>query len=613
MFSGATSSPQGPRSNKEGLITLREKTRLQPRASWEWGVWPVWVGVCLFSCLDTRLFVYLSLSQTLVSGLFILLLGSVAVWHSWRRGHPLMSSKVQCLVLLWGLYLLIHSLFCPQTEYYKLAYMEVTLTLLFTLPYLLREGLLSRKHIERGWLLMLVVQLGTLLLQARGTVSSYNRFFSLTGCSENPNVTAILLVMMLPLLYDKVVDRKEKRVPYGVLLVLTLLFVILLKCRTAYLGLLVMIVVKILSHRQIRQWWKGRTLWYKTGLTLGLVTFAVALGVGLYQMKRDSANGRLLVWKVSAQMMKQHPEGIGVGMFEHDYNLSQANYWQSGLATEAERWVSDTVFMAYNDYLETGVETGILGTLFLLTFFVSVIVTAYRRRDTNTLKLTVASAVMAGVNFFYATIQPWLILLSAVSLMLGQKNETENRLTRGVQPISKILITIGIAALLCWQSTLLWSQYQLGKLSRQAEKGEQIDLPQAESISQTISTSEAYWTFMYRQYAQREDYHNALRCIEEAQKYTSEPSLFFSAFDCYDGSRRTAEGIPSIVQVSRMLPQNLTSRVILLNWYDKKGDVEKAIGIAKEIVNIPTKIDNKQSSEIRAYAKKYLFNNQNYK
>ena len=109
------------------------------RASRE-GVFVValWFLVCLTCCIDTRQFVYLSLSQTLVSEVFILLLGVVAVYHSWRMRKPLMLSLVQYAALAWGLYLLLHSFFAPQTEYYKLTYMEITLTLLFSLPYLLR-------------------------------------------------------------------------------------------------------------------------------------------------------------------------------------------------------------------------------------------------------------------------------------------------------------------------------------------------------------------------------------------------------------------------------------------------------------------------------------------
>jgi O-antigen ligase len=598
------------------------------RASRE-GVFVValWLLVCLTCCLDTRQFVYLSLSQTLVSEVFVLLLGVVAVCHSWRKRKPLMLSRVQYAALAWGLYLLAHSFFEPQTEYYKLTYMEITLTLLFSLPYLLRTGLLTQKAVERGWLLMLAVQLVMLLLQARGTVSSYNSFFPLTGINENPNVTAILLVMVVPLLWERV-KGKKLRVMYVILLAVTLLFVVLLKCRTAYVGLAVMVLVEVASHEKVQGWWRQRTMFQRTGMESGLVLVLLLSGFGLYQMKQDSADGRRLVWKVSAEMVREHPLGIGTGMFEHDYNLQQGAYFASGEATDAERWVSDTVYMAYNDYLEQGVETGLPGALLLITFYGTLLWTAYRRRNRTALMLTAAAVVMSGINFFYATIQPWIVLLSAGSINEGLRtktitknennnqndnedekhndNENENEKERtGIgRRTGSVLFSLGLLLLLGWQPRLLWSQYQLGQLTRQAEKGEPIDRQEAETLGKSISTSEAYWTFMYRQYASRKEYEKALQSIEQAKRYTSVPSVYFYAFDCLDRLGRAEDGIREVETIRRMSPLNLTAKSILMQWYDRQGDTLAAQGMAREILSTPVKVKNARSEAIRRGAKK---------
>ncbi len=588
------------------------------RASRE-GVFVValWLLVCLTCCLDTRQFVYLSLSQTLVSEVFVLLLGVVAVCHSWRKRKPLMLSRVQYAALAWGLYLLAHSFFEPQTEYYKLTYMEITLTLLFSLPYLLRTGLLTQKAVERGWLLMLAVQLVMLLLQARGTVSSYNSFFPLTGINENPNVTAILLVMVVPLLWERV-KGKKLRVLYVILLAVTLLFVVLLKCRTAYVGLAVMVLVEVASHEKVQGWWRQRTMFQRTGMESGLVLVLLLSGFGLYQMKQDSADGRRLVWKVSAEMVREHPLGIGTGMFEHDYNLQQGAYFASGEATDAERWVSDTVYMAYNDYLEQGVETGVPGTLLLITFYGAMLWSAYRRRNRMALMLTAAAVVMSGINFFYATIQPWIVLLSARSINEGlctktitknennNQNDNQNQNEKG-RWTGSVLFSLGLLLLLGWQPRLLWSQYQLGQLTRQEEKGEPIDMQEAETLGKSISTSEAYWTFMYRQYASRKEYEKALQSIEQTKRYTSVPSVYFYAFDCQDRLGQTEKGITYLEEIRRMLPRNLTSRGLLLRYYHSHN-LQEATSMAREIINTPVKVKSKQTMAIRQEANNYLNN-----
>ncbi len=595
-----------------------------PRGGREGGfVVVLWLITCLTCCLDTRQFVYLSLSQTLVSEVFILLLGVVAVCHSWRMRKPLMLSGVQYVALAWELYLLVHSFCAPQTEYYKLTYMEITLTLLFSLPYLLRVGLLGWKSVERGWLLMLAVQLVTLLLQARGTVSSYNSFFPLTGINENPNVTAILLVMVVPLLWERGKGKKY-RILYGILLTITLLFVVLLKCRTAYVGLADMVLVEVVSQNKVQGWWRQRTALKRTGMVSGLVLVLLLSGFGLYQMKQDSADGRRLVWKVSAEMVKAHPWGIGTGMFEHDYNLQQGAYFASGEATDAERWVSDTVYMAYNDYLEQGVETGLPGAILLITFYGVLLWSAYRRGNRIALMLTAAAVVMSGINFFYATIQPWIVLLSAGSINEGlrtktipkkennnqndnedhNENENEKGRTRIGRRTGSVLFSLGLLLLLGWQPRLLWSQYQLGQLTRLAENGESIDIQEAETLGKSISTSEAYWTFMYRQYASRKEYEKALQSIEQAKRYTSVPSVYFYAFDCLDRLGRAEDGIREVETIRRMLPLNLTAKSILMQWYDRQGDTLTAQRMAQEILETPVKVKSQRSVAIRNAAKR---------
>ena len=156
----------------------------------------------------------MSLSQTLLSGLCALLLGAMAVWHAWRTKEVLADTPIQRFVLAWCGYLMLHFALAPQTEIYKLTYLLVTLSLLLSLPYLIENKLISQKIIERGWMLMLAVQLCSLLLQARGVLPSHNSFFRLTGCSENPNVTAMLLAVVTPLLFDRF--REDKKAMYEI-------------------------------------------------------------------------------------------------------------------------------------------------------------------------------------------------------------------------------------------------------------------------------------------------------------------------------------------------------------------------------------------------------------
>ena len=49
---------------------------------------------CIACRIDTGLFVYMSLSQTLLSELCALLLGAMAVWHAWRKKEALADAAI---------------------------------------------------------------------------------------------------------------------------------------------------------------------------------------------------------------------------------------------------------------------------------------------------------------------------------------------------------------------------------------------------------------------------------------------------------------------------------------------------------------------------------------
>lgn len=573
----------------------------------------VWFFLCVGISVDTHLFVYLSLSQTLVGGTMILLLGLCAILSLLQsKCSSLFVSRIQWLLLAWMLYLLGHALFVRDAETYKLLYWLEFLSLLFILPSLVYCQQLSRRSIENGILLMAGSQIVSLCLQAVGIMASYNDLFSLTGFSENPNVPAILLSVCLPLSYDRMKASTHKIV-YGMFLLLSFIFLIVLNCRTSYIGLGILIIVRFLATETTRRFWRKRSAWGKSMLVLSFFVLLAVASVGLYRSKQASADGRLLVWKVSAMMLRDNPMGIGIGMFEHDYNLTQGEYLSSDAATKAERYNSSTVYMAYNDFLEQGVESGWISMLFLLAVYGSF---AYRigLQDVKTLSVILAFAAMSCTNFIAASIQPWMVLMCYGSLVLSETSHTRQIPAKAIHLKTTFpLYAIPLCLLILFHSHLLYAQFQLNRFQIQSEKGIAIDIQRAESLSSYIGTSEAYYRFIARQYQQQGDYNRALQNWLVAKQYTSTPDIFFSIFDCYNRMGKGDAGIPYIIEVSRMLPQNLTSRLILLKWYDSLGNLPVALSIAQEISDIHIKIRNQRSKNIQRYARIYIQQHQSDK
>jgi len=99
------------------------------------------------------------------------------------------------------------------------------------------------------------------------------------------------------------------------------------------------------------------------GVVIGLSV--VALLIGLYTLRKDSANGRLLIWKVSLEMVKDKPVfGHGINGFQANYMEYQARYFASHPDSPFSNLADNNLF-AFNEVLKLLVERGIVGLLLL--------------------------------------------------------------------------------------------------------------------------------------------------------------------------------------------------------------------------------------------------------
>jgi len=137
------------------------------------------------------------------------------------------------------------------------------------------------------------------------------------------------------------------------------------RSRAAWLAVLFssfyLISVKYQLARRIKIFFNTNT---KKIFLIVLLTFLVIIsGAGLYHFKKGSADGRLLIWKVSAEMIKDKPVlGHGTGKFAADYMNYQAAYFKPN-PDSPESLRADNVTYAYNELLKLTVEKGIIGLL----------------------------------------------------------------------------------------------------------------------------------------------------------------------------------------------------------------------------------------------------------
>jgi O-antigen polymerase len=97
---------------------------------------------------------------------------------------------------------------------------------------------------------------------------------------------------------------------------------------------------------------------------LATLLFVLVIGFGLYTMKKGSADGRVLIWQVTSQLIKQKPiTGHGSGAFAALYMNEQANWFEAGKGTETQSMVAGSPEAPFNEVLKLWLEKGLLAVV----------------------------------------------------------------------------------------------------------------------------------------------------------------------------------------------------------------------------------------------------------
>ena len=207
-----------------------------------------------------------------------------------------------------------------------------------------------------SWLLITAGALEAVwgLLQVYGYEPSNHSLYALTGSFYNPGPYSGFLAMCVPVALHEWLEGK--RIWKHVALVALVLMLVVLPSgmsRSAWLAALVASGYVLGMHYRERLY-RYRNVFWIGGLLL------ILLGIGAYHWKKDSADGRLLMWKVATQAVLDQPwQGVGWEYVAGAYGDAQERYFASGAASEQEAHVAGAPEYVFNEYLQVAMAWGV--------------------------------------------------------------------------------------------------------------------------------------------------------------------------------------------------------------------------------------------------------------
>ena len=211
------------------------------------------------------------------------------------------------------------------------------------------------------WLLILAGAIETVwgLCQVYGYTASKHSLYALTGSFYNPGPYSGFVAMCLPVCLHEWLKRGKSVGGYIALGVLLLMLCVLPAgmSRSAWIAAAVASAYIGWMHyrKEITAWITKHKV-----LTMGVVVALSVALFGAYQLKKDSADGRLLMWKVAVQAIKEKPlSGYGWDYVAGAYGDAQEKYFSKGEYTEQEERVAGSPEYVFNEYLQTAMAWGV--------------------------------------------------------------------------------------------------------------------------------------------------------------------------------------------------------------------------------------------------------------
>lgn len=202
------------------------------------------------------------------------------------------------------------------------------------------------------------------LRQLYGFDYSNHSRFAVTGSFYNPGPCGIflagVLVLAVATLKNCVVKRSVIYITAYTTTIVTLLALFPTMSRAGWIGAALGIL--LIYRKTLSGYIKSRRI----------ITFAIVLAVGMimgiYVMKKDSADGRLFMWRNGvAAFVKSPLTGVGIGNFAESYSEAQYQYFLDKNVLIEENKNIDVVGVptsVFNEVLSLALLLGIVGVAF---------------------------------------------------------------------------------------------------------------------------------------------------------------------------------------------------------------------------------------------------------
>ena len=349
-----------------------------------------------------------------------------------------------------------------------------------------------------------------------------------------------------------------------------------------------------------------------------LVSGVCLFTAGVFLFKSGSSSGRLLIYKISAGMLKDNwLFGIGQGQFKIQYNQYQSAYFALHNIDSKEALLADNSFYAFNDFFQALIENGVFAFL-LLAAILCLLLSQIKKAKTDSGYMHLFTAAVASLicifcgcfvsyplQIFPIVVQTILCICIINSFQAEKKtqvqlSETGSKFAKGILLLLSSLLVIYFC---------FYVNYK-GQFNKAIELKKSGFRQKAIEKYTVLSNSYIQEGNMLYLYAQDLYYTNQLT---QAREILTKAKKFYCTNEVYKLSAEIENELQNYSQAEAdykkaiyMVPNRMVSRNELLDFYLERKDTTNAILWANSILNMPVKVPSQRTINIQKKVREVL-------
>lgn len=463
-------------------------------------------------------------------------------------------------------------------------------------------------------------------LQLYGFVPNFIELFKIGGSFGNPGPYTNYLVSIFPVSLGIWLFFNPKSsfdiILHKLSVLLSILIIVLLpatKSRASWIAALVTIAITVFiryRNSKVYDIFLGNLPKKIIVITVAAI-IAFSASKSIYSYKKDSADGRMFIWGLCADIIKDNPLfGSGFNTYKYMHNEYQSRYFASDKASKEEKNLADNSVHAFNEYLQISVELGLLGLILFLGLIYFVLTSKSEKRididnEKQNSPFDIALISKIGVVSILVTalvsypLRDLPIHLNLYFLIAIVSATTANKKLNINMPVFAkkglafaavigIIVFIGIQkkrydASKEWKKTA--TIIKQGKVERALRNYEKL---------YSILKYNPYFLYNYgAELSQLKNFDKSIELLEETKYKINDADVYTYLGNSYEGINDYENAEYAFEKASNIVPHRLYPKYRLVFLYAKTNRINMARNLAIEVLNTEEKIKSDVTKQIK--------------